>query len=426
MGQLQTLSEQAKMAPLRRKLTQAETQKTTAGIPLTEAQAAYSREQAKFLPLQTALKAQQQSQSASRFGAAYQLARTIQAMPSAQRAAWVAEHPQQWEAIQQSLIGQAIGGGQSPEQSVVSSLMQKTFPDAFTKGVQPGQAPQGPPLPESLIPGGAGLPPGQAPAQPQAGPPGMIQPQVAQQPIASPSGEAQQTPDSLIPSVPGAGGAGPIPQQVSLDDQYRMAANKSMVSGQINKMAENAVSLDRWLYGNRNEYKKRINSVLQYAGVVGKGKRAEEEWLNKNPEALSNYDWFKKTFTTTLTNRIKLMEGVGATDNQRDELRALVGEIDNIKSSPLRAKKALNKLFGTMQDVSKVAIDTAEPAHKGTYNRMYGLTPFKGSYLDDDKPSGSQEAAGGVIRMRTPDGKMWSVPEGRVSEALKMGASRTQ
>lgn len=389
--QLQLLRQRAALAPIIEKQQQAKT-------GLIGAQTDVQEQTAKFMPLKTALAAAQGAQSSSRFGAAYQLAKSIQALPAPARQAWIAGHTEKWNAIQDILTNKALQNKPSYAQQAVTSLMQQVFPRIHpspqnqiagisqTPGIAGGAATLLPNMPQTMPQGAPPYPPSMQPNVTQSSPQGV--------PGAPPSGVAG-TPSSIVrPVSPGELPTGApfapytAPKTVEdLQTTNQYLANRGAVGKQMNTRADNAVQLETWLTRNRALYSKRINNVLQYGGALGRGKRYAEEWANKNPQALSDYDWYKTTFMTGLSNAQKLMDAMGSTDQQKKELQTMINQIDNVSSNPGRIKRTLNKMFGTWQQISGSVLNAAEPIYKGTYRKKYGLAPSTGNYLDGGVPA---------------------------------------
>jgi hypothetical protein len=197
-----------------------------------------------------------------------------------------------------------------------------------------------------------------------------------------------------------------------------MTANQQSAGPAANKRAANAMIMEDWLQKNRVKYNRRINNALQYAGVLGRGKRYAEQWANQHPDALSDYDWYKGIFRTSLVNNINLMEGMASTDQQRKELQGAIGRIDKLSTNPVRARKEINKTIDTLQDISDSVFNIAEPHYKGVYRRANHLVRYKGNYISTPQP------AEPTVLMQDPHGQYWNVPQSKVQQGIQMGYRR--
>ena len=145
--------------------------------------------------------------------------------------------------------------------------------------------------------------------------------------------------------------------------------------------------------------------------------------MNKHPDALSDLDWYKHTFTTMLGNSFRMMEAMGATDQQKNEIGKMIDQTRDITSNPERARKNINKLMQSFSQLSDSVYGSAEmPGMEGIYRKSYNIPKWSGNYLD----FGNGYEDGGTVQMRTPDGKMWNIPSGKVDLALKRGAMRVR
>ncbi|NHJ41452.1 MAG: hypothetical protein FK731_15585, partial [Asgard group archaeon] len=336
---------------------------------LTAAQTSLAEQQAKFTPLQYALQAQKQQQLGSRFGPLYQLARMVMALPQATRSQWIKENPGLWDVLSQAGT-QALQPPEGVASPAVQQLMQQLIPGAAQAQPQV----QGLTLtPDQMQKVASQLQTLQ-----------KVKPAVSEvsrqvTPEAQPVSEQYSLgTESLAP-----GFTLTPPQTAKLEDAAALEANEKAVVPQMNRRAQNAVQLEKWSMQNRDEMAPMVNQALEYAGAKGKGQRYFDSWLNKNPDATSSWDWYNTTFTTSLSNAIRLMEGMGATDQQKKELQGMIMQANNILSNPKRAGMAINKMMNTFSEITDSVLQAAEPLNKGVYRKVYDLPPpFKGDYLD--------------------------------------------
>jgi hypothetical protein len=461
--QLQLMRERAQMAPLQRAQMEAKTHGLTQSQQLAAEMAPFKEHlmgaQTKFMPVKTALAAQAQESTLGRFGPSYQFAKLLTSIPADQRKVYMAQHPAQYKAAM-NLIGNQIMAPPSPTSGLVNQLLQKAFPGM--------SAPSSQTQPPASLPGEAPtqLPQAQPQAQAQAPMPleafihaaqatqgAPATPSGAQIPFrtglaptpAAPLGGAPQAPLTGAPAT-GAGALTPTVGQVSgqpsisttpptawqslaepklksnLTEQEQMqySANKALTQGPVNDRAESSVGAENMVLANRPRYAKWINQALPYAGALGRGQAEADQWSNTHPQAVEAYRWYNTTFVPAMSNMVKRIEGMGATDSQRAELKGWLNQIKNIKSNPEQARVGVNRTMGMVHEIAQSNFADAEPVSKGLFNKMVGYQWNFNNYLDMGPPKGQ------LVQMRTPDGRVWHVPSKNVNLALKRGAVRVK
>jgi hypothetical protein len=389
-------------------------------------------------PEKLKLAQQQLAETSSRFGGAYQLAKFMQLMSPSVRDFWSAKHMPELDTLANMLgnIGlkqgaQDLGAIPAPTQptdplmrsiqqnlqlSAPSTGTDQTTAPATTQPATPVQQPtapvQQPATPETTQP----ATPVQQPAQPTKN---------VMQETAKNNSFGQMQPGLSTKDI---GNEKSIRQfSTTLPEVQReqlvaySAANEKQAGTKMWNRAVAAVQLEKFLTNNQQQYAKRINTALQYAGLLGRSKRLAQAWANRNPDALSDYDWFKNGgFTLFTTNGIKLMDGMGATDQQKKELKDSSTSLDTWESNPERARLNFNKFVETLHQNAKSILSAAQPVQPGVLQKLYGLTPSKGDYLAAPGVAGN----GSTVRMQTPDGTLWNVPPDQIDIATKRGAKR--
>lgn len=291
-----------------------------ANLARTQDQARLYGSQADVAPKMAQLRMKQMQQVGQRFGPAYQFARLLQIMPAEQRSSWIAANPNKYEALVNILGSQAIPGNQNP--------------------------PAGPP---------GQTPPGGSPTPKQA------------------------TTQLGFGDIPEAKHTGPL----NFNEQLQYAANRKNTPSAMNNRATASVAMESWILNNRNKFAPMINNAAQYAGSAGRGRAELQQLTNKNPQALKDYKFFNTQFVPALSNQIKKIENMGATNEQREELKQWVNQIKNIKSNPEMALAGMNNLMEMLHELAQSNFRAAEPVHPGLYTKMVGgnLWP-EGNYLD--------------------------------------------
>ena len=108
-------------------------------------------------------------------------------------------------------------------------------------------------------------------------------------------------------------------------------------------------------------------SYANYAGALGKGKEFFDKWTNSNQDQLTTAMSFKNNMIPILASRIKTVDGMGATDQQRDELHNLfLAAFNSPSSNPQRAMQSINKLTDYLGRVEDAVTTSGQKVFKVT------------------------------------------------------------
>lgn len=389
-------------------LMQSETSKNYADIPLTQAQTNLTQQQAKYLPLNDLIQAQNSLRLGGRFGQAYQLHQMLSNMDPATRNQWISQNPAAYNDMLTNMAN-----SQSPT-DYLTGYLQKLFPSLNAQGQQSQQNQQ---IPQSTQQASTSQPQmqnilGQA-----------IQNQTQPQQNNSSSPQIAQTAQAPIFATPTDA------QNQAFANNLQFQANRKDVTAPLNNRADNAVAMETWLSNNRGQYASALQNASQYAGLIGQGDKGLAILQSQNPQAYQDYQWMNTSFIPNFSNQVKLMERMGATDKQRDELHGMVDALNNWKLDPQSALNVLNRGIGTIQDISDSVFAAAEPLNKGIYRKMYNIPRMQGAYTDGNNSQISQSqqnAQSGMVNVQGPDGKIWSIPSNNVSAAVQRGGKVIQ
>ena len=167
-----------------------------------------------------------------------------------------------------------------------------------------------------------------------------------------------------------------------MQGSFGVAANKKIAGAQMTNRAESAVALHKWLMDNRKDYAPRLASLAKYAGMAGQTQKGWDAIKKTSPDAYQDYLWFKSSFVPNLINQVKMMEKMGSTDTQRQELHDMLSRgVSAIDVDPVASIQLLNRAIKTMFDVGGAVIDAAEPVAKGAYKNAFGLTDTPSNYV---------------------------------------------
>jgi hypothetical protein len=358
----------------------------------TNAQTGLIGQQTKFYPLKALIEAQQANQSSNRFGQAYQLAKALQEMPAPTRAAWIAKNQ---EAYNQMVAD--IANGQKQQQSFITpAIMQQYFPGS----AQPTPSQEAPTIQQVTQQMGSEPAPGYLM---RTGQPPQAQPQV------------QQTGQPNLFSNPDKD-LNEITKQASM-----MAANKSLTTAATQRQMEGAIQVENIV--NDPRIQQQVVNASQYAGVMGRGKKAIDALSQTNPQAYEDYLSLKYQTMPLLENRIKTLDQMGATDSQREVLEGMFKKTsDALLSNSGQFVEQFNALTKTLDTVARSVQASATPLYD--VNRLSGAMAI-------NQPS---QTSGGTATQNSPetttvtvqalDGKKWKIPKDKLDAALKRGAKQ--
>lgn len=317
-------------------------------IPMEQAHAKYFGAQSALIPEELEHKRNVLEWQKNKFNNPniMQFARAISTLPAAQRAAFIAEHPEYEDLLLN--IGNQIAGN---------------TPGLINKNPNLGQ--------------GLGLGLGLGSGYPQQGT--NISEAVETMPDYS---NIEQNKSNFFNVYPHG--------REKLILNNKLAANNAQLTPATKKMADNAVIMDKWLFDNREEYSKRLINAAKYAGVQGQSKKAADALAKTNPEIYQDYKWVKNNFSPNMGNKIRLMEGMGATDQQTKILDNMINSI-NWDVNPKQAIELANRVLGDMASMSNSVIQVAEPMYPGVRRNLARLpeyTPGE-SYINTKNKSGA-------------------------------------
>ena len=297
------------------------------------AQTNLTSEQAKYLPLDYLIRGTQTSNTGGRFGAAYELSRALQQMPKATREQWIADNQQQYTDMVNTLADKTAQAKASAPQNMLADALAQTFPQ-YNK------------LPQS-----------------------------AAQSNALDNGNPSQfavTPEEIK----------------RLKMASEISANNSLVTGKTRNQLEGAIQVSSVM--NDPEFQSKAMNASLYAGALGKGKSALAALSQTNPKAYEDYLSFKNQDMVLLLNRIKMLDGMGATDSQRIELNDIYHKtLDSMTSNPAQFITQLNNLGGAIDRVGKAVVKSARPLGGG--NPVEGYKPIGGAVMKFNSKTGKIE-----------------------------------
>lgn len=304
----------------------------------------------KYLPLETAIKAQNALSYGGRLGNTGMYLRAISEMPAAERQVYLANPDNRKNYL--NMLEQFRTGVNSPG---VANVLTPEYIKSF--GI------------------GSNIPPQNVLNQLQ----GQPQPQEMPNPIDNQTQISVPSQGMSPQSMPQM----PSEERDLINAQHRI---NHQTSGKVQSArAEGAATMDKFLMENREKISKALNDAIKYQGIYGRGKKWLDILKKDQPEAYANYQFVKGSLIPNLSNQIKFMEHMGATNTQLEHAGNMVAALDKLDSNPETSRRTINKSIDSLMDLSKSIYQVAEPSYPGTYKKLFNLSELKGDYIPENK-----------------------------------------
>ena len=310
---------------------------TNSQIAMRDAQRGLIGQEMKYMPLKYAIEAGNSMRATDRFGGSYQLAKTLQSMSPAARESFIADNQEAYTQMLADLGNKVKEDKQGRGNDIVTRMANQFFPppqDNLTLGQE-----------DQNRLAAAGIAKPQGAGMPQMG--GLA---------------GQPPPMQSLPMNPNTASAfASQPDQVERQRlANQMSANKALTTGKTQTQMEGAVQVKNIL--SDPALQSRAESAANYAGAAGKGKSAITALTQTNPKAYEDYLTFKNVDMVLLNNRIKMLDGMGATDAQRQELNGLYTKaMDSLTSNPAQFKTQFKQLQNSLANVAQSVQKSATP-----------------------------------------------------------------
>lgn len=432
-------------------LINAQAAESYARVPLMGAQTNLTNQQATYLPFEDMVKAQQAAQMSSRFGAAYQVKQALDAMAPAARETWIAQHQAEYTQMVNDLANRTNNNNNL----LTPALINRFYPGVYNSpaptgiagvtaptvtnnnptptgmsGVVPAVAPNANVNPSGGIVGSllannstSSLPNG-IPYNNNSGSnmtPGMPMPPMSTAstngvPYQN-SGTTQGAPPMINPSPTFAPSTPDQINQVRLANQ--MAANKSLTTAATQRQTEGAIQVESMM--NDPGFQQHIQDAANYAGALGKGQAAIDALSQTNPRAYENYLSVMTQDMPLLLNRIKTLDGMGATDAQREELNNLYSSaLNSLTTNPSQFITQVNNLGKRLDAISQAVQKSSTPIN--SVNRLSGFNP-----INDPTASSTNTSTSNSNLITVSNGKQtWQISPDKLSVAKQRGYNEVQ
>lgn len=311
---------------------------TNSQIAMRDAQRGLIGQEMKYMPLKYAIEAGNSMRATDRFGGSYQLAKTLQSMSPAARESFIADNQEAYTQMLADLGNKVKEDKQGRGNDIVSRMANQFFPPPTQDNLMLGPEDQ-----KRLAQAGIAKPQGGVlpPMGGLAGQPQSMQPLPMNQNVAS---QFASQPDQV--------------ERQRLANQ--MSANKALTTSKAQNQMEGAVQVQNILADPGMQ--SRADSAAQYAGALGKGKASVAALSQTNPKAYEDFLTFKNVDMVLLNNRIKMLDGMGATDAQRQELNGLYTKaMDSLTSNPEQFKTQFKQLQTSLANVAQSVQKSATP-----------------------------------------------------------------
>lgn len=203
----------------------------------------------------------------------------------------------------------------------------------------------------------------------------------------------------------------------------QMLANNKGISGPMKVRADNAVSFEKFLQLHRNEIQKVFLDAAKYNQLYGRARNWVDRWKSDQPESYANYIKLKSALGPLMANGIRMTEGMGVSHEAQEDAKNQVSQaIDKLDVSPETALKVFNGHIKTLYDVAQGILDSSEPRHPGVREKLAGIKRIKGDFIeipkDYNKSSSKKE-------MKAPAIDLPPAPKGYINVYNKKNQSGT-
>lgn len=383
---------------------------------LRRSQSRHLNAQSDYIPLDSFIKANDSLRANSRFGKNYEFIRSINAMDSGPRAAWIAQHQDEWNQRLSDLASDQSGSGSTSNNDSIAEAILKNELLKISKNFNPNVS-------NSNISNANAITRANQDqnkydqthniAQPNVAPSGTPLPNTGNAPVTNNRSPIQESIAKTLPVEDQPKSNDPDIQQAQNDlnkakfsstrsqtEQIRdmglinaslknsSAANKSRVDGA--KVTENFLKNLR-----TPENIKILKNVAKMSGQTGAASRKVQEYLPAalQSDAYKDYLYYEREIVPTFSNLIKQMEKLNGDQRQRAELNKMTNILYSPELGEKDAIKAFNRSIANLQDMSHSIFDSVEiPGAKGVFKRSYNLPDKYKEYIPPNEKKTSSKS----------------------------------
>lgn len=307
---------------------------TEAQTPHMNAQTGLINQQSKFAPLQAAIDAQRAMNSQSRFGTAYQKTQALKAAGPDYAQKYIEERQDEYTDMLDTLSNKELEEQYNKQNSPVGRMMEEYFPQGdlalsqqdqtnlLNSGIARQGNTEGMPIAQNLqrLPGGL------------------------QSPVGNPQTRIQTTPE----------------QREALVNSLRINQNRNQVTNKTRNQSEGGTQLMELL--NSPDYQNNAISAARYAGIKGEALKSVDMLSTEGQKKIQDAEQFVKSNLFAMKGRIKALENLGSTDEQRKEMNEALSNLDKwYYTDPNLFIRGYNKLGKTLEAVEHSVEKAANP-----------------------------------------------------------------
>lgn len=186
---------------------------------------------------------------------------------------------------------------------------------------------------------------------------------------------------------------------------FQMRANEQLAGSKITNQALSAIAYDKLIMQNQDRFAPAFQNAAKYAGILGQGKLTLDKFKSEHPAEYADYTWVVNDLIPALGQNIRRIEGLAATDGQREALNEMYHSVLDWKSDPKMALDNINKTMKLFNSQAKSVLEAAQPVYPGTLERLYGVQPTQQSYIGGNKQKALQSLSNDEIMRRLQGGK---------------------
>lgn len=206
-------------------------------------------------------------------------------------------------------------------------------------------------------------------------------------------------------------------QQASINQQQlanQIDANKHSVSPQTYRRAESSAELEKLFQDP--EQSRMVKNAAYYTGIQGKARLVHDAIFSPNSQRYNDYLTFHNQLPTQLANVTRFMDGMGVQLQTRNELLGnYTKAFNSTLGTPEQAMQQWDNMRHVVRNTAKASLKLAQPEYPGTLEKVNGID------LDSPITPLSKSGSDELVRMISPSGKIYRVPQSEVDEAMKPG-----
>lgn len=169
---------------------------------------------------------------------------------------------------------------------------------------------------------------------------------------------------------------------------FQMRANEQLAGQKVTNQALAAIAYEKLLVQNQERFAPAFENAAKYAGALGQGKLTLDKFRTEHPKEYSDYTWVVNDLIPALGQNVRRIEGLAATDGQREALNEMYHSVLDWKSDPKMALDNINKTMKLFNSQAKSVLEAAQPVFPGALEKLYGVEASQQDYVGEGRAKG--------------------------------------